>query len=124
MKFIDSNILAYAFYNNKIQNSCQEAIRRGGIINTVNLIEAFNTIEVVTDRETAIRSIRGLLKSNIKIIDLDVNILFEALRRADKYKSLNFNDLIHYISALLNGCNAILSYDKDFDNLEIPREKP
>ena len=122
MKFIDSNILAYAFYNNKYQDRCQKIIKEGGIINTINLVEAFNIIEHEISREIAIKSIRGLLKSNLKIIDADLNLIFESLKRGEKSK-LNFIDLIHYTSALLNNCETIISYDKDFNGLEIPREE-
>jgi len=122
MKFIDSNILAYAFYNNKYQDRCQKIIKEGGIINTINLVEAFNIIEHEISREIAIKSIRGLLKSNLKIIDADLNLIFESLKKGEKSK-LNFIDLIHYTSALLNNCETIISYDKDFNGLEIPREE-
>ena len=122
MKFIDSNILAYAFYNNKYQDRCQKIIKEGGIINTINLVEAFNIIEHEISREIAIKSIRGLLKSNLKIIDADLNLIFESLKKGEK-SQLNFIDLIHYTSALLNNCETIISYDKDFNGLEIPREE-
>src|SRR3989344_861177 len=118
MKFIDSNILAYAFYNNKYQDRCQKIIKEGGIINTINLVEAFNIIEHEISREIAIKSIRGLLKSNLKIIDADLNLIFESLKKGEKSK-LNFIDLIHYTSALLNNCETIISYDLDFNGLEI-----
>ena len=123
MKFIDSNILAYAFYKNEFQENCQKAILEGGFIDTVNLVETFNTLSRVADGDVAARSIKGLLRSNLNIIDLDVNVIFEALKRVDKYKKLTFNDLIHYTCAVLHGCDIILSYDKDFDNLEIPRKE-
>ena len=41
MRFIDSNVLAYAFYENEYSSRCQQIIREGGITNTVNIIEAF-----------------------------------------------------------------------------------
>jgi|SRR3989344_5227281 len=124
MKFIDSNILAYAFYENKLQDNCQEIIKEGGIINTINLIEAFNIIEYESNREIAKNAIKGFLKSNLNVVEVDMNIIFEALKRAEKYKKLKFIDLIHYVTALLNNCEVIISCDKDFDNLEIIKEEP
>ncbi len=121
MKFIDSNIIAYAFYQNEFQDNCQKIITEGGIIDTINLVEAFNIIEYETNRDFAITSIRSLLKSNIQIIDVDINIIFEALKRAEKYKNLKFIDLTHFIVALINNCEKIISYDSDFDGLEITR---
>ena len=123
MNFLDSNILAYAFYQNKFQDNCQGIIRKGGVIDTINLVEAFNIIESETNRDTAITSLRALLKSNIKIIDVDINIIFETLKRLEKYKKLKFLDLLHYMVALLNNCKTIISYDLDFNNLEIPRKE-
>lgn len=124
MIFIDSNVLAYAFYDNDKKERCQQAIKGGGIIDTVNLIEAYNIIQFEIGREHATKSIRSLLKSNLSIVDVDINLVFEALKRALKDKNLKFIDLIHYSCALVNGCSAIASYDKDFDNLDIPRKEP
>lgn len=123
MRFLDSNILAYAFYRNQHTVKCQSAIMGGGIIDTFNLVEAFYIIEKETSREIAQKAIRGILKSNLHIVDVNVNLVFEALKRAKNYK-LSIFDLIHYSCALLNDCSAIISYDKDFDNLEISREEP
>ncbi|MBI5065911.1 PIN domain-containing protein [Candidatus Woesearchaeota archaeon] len=123
MNYIDSNVIAYAFYENEFRDSCRNVLRSGGLINTINLVEAFNIIELQTSRETAVKAIKGLIKSNIIILDVDFNIIFEALKRAEKYTKLTFLDLVHYTSALLNNCNSIISYDKDFDDLEIIRKE-
>lgn len=124
MRFIDSNILAYAFYDNKNREKCQGIIKSGGLINTVNIIEAYNIIQFETSAEHATKSIKSLLKSSLSIADASINIVFEALKRTAKYKRLKFIDLVHYTTALLNNCDSIVSYDSDFDNLEIPREEP
>ena len=124
MKFLDSNVLAYAFYENEHIERCQKAILKGGGIDTFNLIEAFFIIEKETSsREKAQKSIRGVLKSNLQIVEVDINLIFESLKRTNQLK-LSIFDIIHYTCALLNGCNAIISYDSDFNNLEIPREEP
>ena len=122
MKFIDSNILAYAFYQNEHQESAQKIIKEGGIITSANLIEAFNIVEYETNRDIAVSSIKSLLKSHLKIIDLDINFIFQALKRAEKYKQLKFMDLVFYTTALTFHCEAIVSNDSDFKNLEIPRQ--
>lgn len=123
MRFIDSNIIAYAFYDNPVQDVCQKILREGGMINTINLIEAFNIIQSEINNEVAITSIKSLLKSNISIINVDVNLVFEALKRASRYKNLKFIDLLHYTTAVMNNCEAIMSFDKDFDKLELPRKE-
>ena len=121
MIFVDSNILAYAYYENKNQERCQEIIRSGGIVNTLNLIEAYNIIQFEVNPEYATKTVRSFLKSNLKIIPVDINIIFESLKRASQYDKLKFFDLIHYITALLYNCDEIASYDTNFDNLEIKR---
>ena len=124
MKFLDSNVLAYAFYKNEHTDTCQNTIKEGGLIDTFNLIEAFFIIEKETgSREIAQRSVKGLLKLNFQIVEVDVNEIFEALRKINSTK-LSIFDTIHYCCAVLNNCDAIVSYDKDFDNLDIPREEP
>jgi len=123
MRFLDSNVIAYAFYDNEHTDKCQEAIKEGGIINTFNLIEAFFIIEKQTNKEKAEKCIKGLLKSNLEIVDVNINLVYESLKRINKYK-LSIFDMIHYTCCLLNNCNSIVSYDKDFDNLEIVREEP
>ena len=124
MIFIDSNILAYAFYDNDRKDKCQQAIQKGGIINTVNLIEAYNIIQFEVSREHATKSIKSLLKSNLIIVDVNTNLVFEALKRTLKNTNLKFVDMVHYSCAIVNNCNSIMSYDKDFDNLDIPRKEP
>ncbi|MBI2632177.1 PIN domain-containing protein [Candidatus Pacearchaeota archaeon] len=52
---------------------------------------------------------------------MDVNLAFEALIRSKKYDKLKFIDLIHYMTALLNNCDEIISFDTDFNGLEIKR---
>ncbi len=122
MRFIDTNILVYAFYENEFQSSCQKVLEEGGIINTVNLIEAFYALEKIIGRKMTTIFIKGLLKSNLTIIDVDINVFFEALKRSENYKTTGIFDLIHYSTALLTGCESIISNDEDFDVFELKRE--
>ncbi|MBI4155516.1 type II toxin-antitoxin system VapC family toxin [Candidatus Woesearchaeota archaeon] len=121
MIFIDSNILAYAFYENENIKRCQELIKTGGITDTINLIEAYNIIESEVNEEYAIKSITSLLKSNLVIVEVNINYVFEALKRRSKYRKLKFLDLVHYVTALLHECDEIASFDRDFDGLELKR---
>lgn len=122
MKFIDANIIAYASYNNERQNHCQNILREeNNVSDTLALAEAFNIIELQIGREAAILAIKSILRSTIEISNIDVNTIFEALKKAEQYKQLKFIDLLHYTVASLKKCESIVSYDKDFDNLEIQR---
>ncbi|MBU2639513.1 MAG: PIN domain-containing protein [Nanoarchaeota archaeon] len=125
MRFIDSNILAYAFYENENRERCINIVKEGGIIDSLCLIEAFNIIENETrKRDIAVEAIKSLMKINLEIVNVDSNVVFEALKKAEKYKKLKFLDLIHYIIALNYECKEILSYDKDFNDLEIKKTEP
>ncbi len=124
MRFLDANIFAYAFYNNGRMESCQKALREGGLTDTFALAEAFHIIEAETgSRESAQRAIRGLLKLNITVIPVDVNLIFETMKGLGKVKLTVF-DSIHYACSKLFGCESILTYDKGFDDLDIPRAEP
>ena len=68
-------------------------------------------------------SIKSLFKRDSIVVDLDKSLLFESFKRIEKYELDTF-DLINYITALLNNCSKIISYDKDFDELEIKRVEP
>ena len=121
MNFLDANIIAYSFYQNENQEKCQNVLIQGGIIDTLVLIEAFNIIEHETNRDNAIVSIRGILKSDIRVIDADLGIIFECLKKASSLKKLKFLDLVHYTVAKIMLCESIVSYDRDFNGLDIPR---
>lgn len=121
MRFIDSNVLAYAFYDNQNREACRQMIKAGGIINTLNLAEAYNIIQSEVCTEYATRVVKSLLKSSISIVNVDINLIFETLKRTSRYERLKFIDLIHYTTALLHNCQEIASYDLDFDGLEIKR---
>lgn len=123
MKFIDSNVIAYTFYENPFRELSERALRDGGVTDTLALVEAFAVIESVTDRQRALGAIRGILRSGIRVVDVDVNILFELLKKISHYR-LSVMDMMHYTVASLTDCESILSYDKDFNGLEIPREEP
>jgi len=123
-QFIDSTIITGAFTPNENKEKCQAILKEGGVINGLVLIESFDVIERITKkREYALKVIRTLMSSNLEIVGLTNSVIFESIKRGDKY-NLRVYDLIHYTIALLNGCSSIISYDKHFDNLEIKRNEP
>ena len=123
MDFIDSTVIILAFTPNNKKEKCREILEGGGIVNSLILAEAHYNIEKITkDKNLATDAIKSVL-NKFEIVALDHNLLFEALRRAEKY-NLRIFDLIHYVTALLKGCSSIISHDKHFDGLEIKRKKP
>ena len=130
--FIDAAIFVHAFDDKdpaKHKNSQQLIvdISQGtveAVTDALALAEAFHVLELVKGRETARAAVRDLLSvANLRVVEVGANILFEALRRCQKYE-LRVNDLIHYTVAMMNSAAAIYSYDKDFDGLEIERTEP
>ncbi len=122
--FLDSNIIVYAFTRNPRKEKCRNVLReRQFLTNALVISEAIGTIGKIDKEQGKVALISILRSGNIKIIDLSTNLMFEAIRRQQKY-NLQLFDLIHYTTALLNNCQSIISYDKDFDKLEIPRVEP
>ena len=63
MRFLDSNVLAYAFYENDKRELCQRIIAQGGIVNTLNIAEAFNVLAKELSRDEAQQCVKGLFRS-------------------------------------------------------------
>ena len=123
MNFIDTNVLVLASYENPQQLPCQQVIREGGVINALVLSETFTVLERIVDRKVAQNAIASFLRSNLEVVDLDASAIFAALKQS-KRVDLRFFDLIHYMTALAHECAAIISFDKDFDKLDLPRIEP
>ena len=122
--FIDSNVIIKAFVDDRDTEKCKEVLQEDYITDTVCLIEAQHSISVIkNDKPYAADCIKSLFRGNGIIIQLDKKLLFESLKRIEKY-DLKISDLIHYTTALLNNCSEIVSYDRDFDDLEIKRVEP
>ena len=124
MQFVDSNVIIKAFTNNSEKENCRRVLSEEFITNAICLVEAHHAISIIRkDKDYATNSIKSLFKNQGLIIDLDKDLLFEAFRRIEKY-DLNIFDLINYAAALIHNCSKFVSYDKDFDDLEIKRVEP
>ncbi|MBI4451818.1 type II toxin-antitoxin system VapC family toxin [Candidatus Woesearchaeota archaeon] len=122
--FLDSTILIKAFTENPDKDECRQVVHEKFITDALCLVESHYFIALISKSKVhATKSIKSLFKSNCIILDLDKELLFEAFKRGEKY-NLDTFDLIHYTTALLNNCSEIISYDKDFDGLEIKRAEP
>lgn len=123
-RFIDSTVITGAFTPNENREKCQNILMGGGVINGLVLIESFDVIERITKkRQYALSVIKALMGSDLEIVELTSSAIFESIKRCKKH-NLRIFDLIHYTTALLNGCSSIITYDKDFDNLELDRIEP
>ncbi|MBI2664832.1 PIN domain-containing protein [Candidatus Woesearchaeota archaeon] len=122
--FVDANVITGAFTNNANRIKCSELLNQQFVTNTLCLVESREAISLVSQNAAyAARCIKSLFKGSGFIVDLDKNLLFESLKMAGTH-NLDAFDLIHYMTALLENCAEIVSYDKDFDNLPIKRTIP
>ena len=123
--FVDSNVIIYAFTEHSNSVRCRELLMKGDLVtDTVVLLESYAKITTIGNQVYAEKIARTLLRlSNLKIVDFDINLFFESVKRNKKYK-LKISDLVHYTTTLLSNCNEIISYDKHFDNFEVKRVEP
>lgn len=122
--FLDANVIIKAFTENKEKENCRRVLHEPFVTNTLCLVEAQHGIALIKKNKTyASDCIRSLFKADGVIIQLDKNLLFESFKRIEKYQ-LNTFDLINYITALIYNCSAFVSYDTDFDGLELKRVEP
>ncbi len=130
--FIDADVLITAIVGKgekaKRSRSLLRKIEKGEqsfLTDALVLSEVWYGIERQKGRDFAAKVIKDFLSfGELEVIPVDRNVLFEALRRAEKKRKLVGNDLIHLTIALLEGASGIYSYDKDFDGLEVKRIEP
>ena len=122
--FIDANVIVKAFTDNGDKEKCRNCLNEEFVTNALCLVEAQHAISRVSgDKLYAANCVKSIFKSRGLVFELDKNLLFEALKRIEK-NNLNIFDLIHYATALTAECARIISYDRDFDGLEIKRIEP
>lgn len=122
--FIDSNIFVNIFLDSPQKDKCRQFLSEDFITDSLCIIETGNVIlKISKDRTFTANCLRSLYRSQGIIKPIDTNLAFEAMKKLEK-SNLSFYDLTHYICALMNTCDAIVSYDKAFDGLEIKRLEP
>ena len=124
-KFVDSNVIIYAFTNSNYKQKCRNILTEENLIaNTLVLLESYAKIATINSEIYARAAIRNILSlANIKVMDFTNNLFFESVKRSQKYK-LKISDLVHCTTALVHNCSEIVSYDKHFDGLDIKRVEP
>ena len=124
-KFVDSNVIIFAFTNSSQKKECRNILSEENLVtNTLVLLESYAKITTINSESYARAAIRNILSlANIKVIDFTNNLFFESIKRSQKYK-LKISDLVHYTTSLLHDCNEIISYDRNFDGLDIKRIEP
>ena len=129
--YIDSNIFIYAYGNTGVRSHRCRAflskIERGkqrSITSIFALNEVLKVMSEVVGEETAIISIEKIMKiSNLNIVGADIvefNLSLVYFRQ-----KLGPTDAMHCAIMKKNKITAILTYDRDFDNIKnIKRVEP
>ncbi len=124
MRFIDANIIVKAFTDNKDKEACRDALNSEFITDSLCIAEAHSAIAAIKQNsEYATLCMKSMFRKHATIVPIGKDVLFEAFRRIEKY-NLNIFDMIHYTIALQGGCTEFVSYDRDFNSLEIIRTEP
>jgi predicted nucleic acid-binding protein len=122
MIFADANIFVHAFTNSSKRKQCQELVMVGVATNTFCLAEAHQIITKITkDPLYASACMKSVFRGNVGIIAVDENTFFSAMKFIPRLKTF---DAVHYAAAHVHGCEAIASYDQDFDGLPLKRVEP
>jgi len=133
--YIDSNIFLYpAIYK---PETVKEARESKDFLLKVSegLVEAYTATITWDEVVWVVRKMFGLKPSielgrkllvfpNLKLLNIKRSVVLRAQRLMEKYK-IKPRDAIHAATALENGIETIVSYDRDFDKLdEIKRLDP
>lgn len=130
--YLDSNVfILAALSSNKKAEKAKEFIKNT-ILGELTAVTSSLTIDEVVwkiwkeakDRELGIEEgLRILQFDNLRIIEIDGNIMKASLKFMTQYKSLKPRDAIHLAAALRAHASAIVSDDSDFDNIKEIKRK-
>jgi predicted nucleic acid-binding protein len=82
-------------------------------------------VEAVLGSEEALVKFLRNLESSVALMVFETGVADEmSAAMLTKRKSLNFDDALQYYVAKRLGVEAIVSYNKHFDNFDVPRTEP
>jgi predicted nucleic acid-binding protein len=130
MYLIDTNIFLEVLLSQNRKGECENFLEQVRTGKTVGVVTDFtvHSIIVIMDNSGKLKELRTFLLSLVAYKGLKVyyTALREELEALDIAISqhLDMDDAIQYSTALELGCEAIISFDKHFDNLKIARKDP
>lgn len=130
MYLIDTSIFLEILLSRERKDECKKLLGmlRIGKIEGVVTDFTIHSIIVLMDNFGKLNELEVFLSSLTAYKSLHVYItsIFDEVRAIEiaKENSLDMDDAIQYTAALSINANAIVSFDKDFDNLKIPRKEP
>lgn len=130
MYLIDTNIFLEVMLSRSRKEECKQLLRmlRDGKIKGTITDLTIHSIIVLLDRLNRLKELRTFLKSLSAYKGLYVYVTsiaeeLKAIKIAEE-TNLDMDDAIQYSSALSIKAKAIISFDKDFEGLKIPRKEP
>ncbi len=130
MYLIDTNIFLEVMLSQEREEECKillQMLRKGKVKGVVTDF-TIHSIIVLLSRFKKLKELRNFLQSltaykGLYIYTTSIAEEIKATKIAEE-KGLDMDDAIQYAVALSINAKAIISFDKDFDNLEIPRKEP
>jgi len=130
MHLIDTNIFLEVLLARGRKESCKKLLRklRDGKETGVLTDFSVHSIMVIMDAFRKLNELRTFLSSlsaykGLHVFFTDLPMEIKAAELALE-KGLDIDDAVQYSATLSAGAECIVSYDKHFDNLEIPRKTP
>jgi len=130
MRLIDTNIFLEVLLARGKKESCKKLLRklRDGKETGVLTDFSVHSIIVIMDTFGKLNELKTFLSSlpaykGLHMFSTNLPIEIEAAELALE-KGLDMDDAIQYSAVLSAGAECIVTYDKHFDNLEIPRKTP
>lgn len=130
MYLVDTNIFLEVLLSGARKERCKALLMelRDGVKRAIVTDLTIHSIVVIMDRLERLRELRTFLESlpSYKGLHIHHTTLRDEIRAVEiaGEKGLDMDDAIQFSSALTVKAEAIISYDKHFDGLEMPRIEP
>jgi len=130
MYLIDTNIFLEVMLSRERSGECKELLSliRDGKVRGLVTDFTVHSIMILLERFSRVKELRVFLSSlrAYKGLWIYCTSLSDKLRAVDMVIEgrLDVDDAIQYSAALATGSRGIVSFDRDFDSLEIPRLEP
>ncbi len=130
MYLIDSNIFLEILLARKNKEQCKELLRKikSNEIEGICSSFAIHSIEATIERLRSLKELKVFIQT---IASMEKLLIWHSLLADDltalniaSSKKLDFGDALQYYCAKKFNCRAIISFDKHFDKLDIPRKTP
>jgi len=130
MYLVDTNIFLEVLLSQRRKDECKKflgMLRDGKVEGVVTdftihsiivLMDGFGKLDELKVFLSSLTAYKGLYVYTTSIFDE-----VDAIKVAKK-NNLDMDDAIQYVVALSINADAIVSFDRDFDNLRIPRKEP